>query len=226
MGEELYSKTLECPVCENKFKSKKVKTSKLRVKKRDSDFMTYYKCENPIKYSVNVCPSCGYAAMNSRYKYLNSKNIEVVKQNITPKWKKREYSDRRSIDEAITCYKLAIACGQLLKFKKFEMGDMCIRIAWLNRLKEDKNNELRFLKLSLQSYEHAYTNERIPYDKMDEITLGYLIGELHRRIGNDEKALYWFGKIVSNRELKSKRRLDKLVREQWYLVKEKCKSVK
>ncbi len=47
MSEALYDKEVKCPVCDMKFKTKKVKTSHVKVVKRDSDFCAYYKDENP-----------------------------------------------------------------------------------------------------------------------------------------------------------------------------------
>ncbi|QIB26457.1 DUF2225 domain-containing protein [Caloranaerobacter azorensis] len=217
--EELYTKKVKCPVCKNDFTTSKVKSSKLRIEKRDTDFFTYYRGENPLKYSVFVCPECGYAALEYKFDKIKSKDIEVIKQNVSDKWIKREFSLKRSVDEAIVCYKLALYCGQLLNFKNYDLGNITLRLAWMNRLNENSKEEERFLKLSAELFEKAYYNEDIPSTPFDELSLAYLIGELYRRLGDREEALKWFSKVISNRAVKNNPRLDKLVRDQWYLVK-------
>ncbi|SHH60289.1 hypothetical protein SAMN02745135_01347 [Caloranaerobacter azorensis DSM 13643] len=217
--EELYTKKVKCPVCKNDFTTSKVKSSKLRIEKRDTDFFTYYRGENPLKYSVFVCPECGYAALEDKFDKIKSKDIEVIKQNVSDKWRKREFSLKRSVDDAIVCYKLALYCGQLLNFKNYDLGNITLRLAWMNRLNENSKEEERFLKLSAELFENAYYNEDIPSTPFDELSLAYLIGELHRRLGDREEALKWFSKVISNRAVKNNPRLDKLVRDQWYLVK-------
>ena len=59
--DELYDKDIECPICNMEFTSKG-KDFKITINKRDPDFLSYYQGENPLKYSIFVCPNCGYAA--------------------------------------------------------------------------------------------------------------------------------------------------------------------
>lgn len=216
--DELYTKSVKCPVCKSDFTTSKVKSSKLRVEKRDTDFFTYYKGENPLKYSVFVCPECGYAALEDKFDKIKSKDIEVIKQNVSNRWVKRDFSSKRNVKEAITCYKLALYCGQLLNFKNYDLGNITLRLAWMNRLNGDKEEE-RFLKLSAELFKNAYFNEDIPSSPFDELSLAYLIGELYRRLGNNDEAVSWFSKVISNRAIKNNPRLENLVRDQWYLVK-------
>lgn len=42
---ELFDKTIKCPCCKQKFTTKKVRTSRLRVLKRDEDFLNHYASE-------------------------------------------------------------------------------------------------------------------------------------------------------------------------------------
>ena len=217
--EELYNKRIKCPLCNTEFTSSKVKSSRLRVVKRDSDFLVYYKGENPIKYSVFVCPKCGYAAQEANFNNLPQNKKDVVRKYITNRWHKKDYSGARSIQDAIICNKLALYCGQLIDLKKMDLGNICLRIAWLYRMLEDKQ-EQRFLQNAVDLFEEAFYNESLINSSMDEVTLGYLIGELHRRAGDYSTAISWFGKIVSSPSIKTNPRVEKLAREQWHLAKE------
>ncbi|WP_120170544.1 DUF2225 domain-containing protein [Thermohalobacter berrensis] len=221
--DELYAKEVVCPICSNKFKTSKVRRSKMRIEKRDSDLLAYYKGENPIKYSVFVCPECGYAAMENIFNKIKEKDKNIIREKVSSKWNKRELPLKRSIDDAIEYYKLALYCGQLIDLKRVQLGNICLRISWLYRIKGDDEEE-RFLNYSLSMFEEGYYNERFSKEGFDEITLGYLIGELYRRIGEIDKAISWFGTVVSNPLVKQKPRIEKLAREQWYVAKEQKRA--
>lgn len=219
--EELYDKKVKCPVCSVDFTSKKVKISKLRAEKRHSDLFVQYKGENPVKYSVYICPVCGYSALGEKYDKVSDDVLTILRDKITSKWKEREYGGYRSVDEAITCYKLALYCGEVLSYKKLYLGGICLRIAWLYRLKDDNENEQKFLKFTHDLYNSAYSNESMNDSTMDEITLLYLIGEISRRIGNKNEAVSWFSQVISHPLIENNPNIKKLAREQWGSVRDK-----
>ena len=158
---ELYDKKIKCPVCEKQFVTKKVRTSKLKLIKRDADFLSYYEGENPLLYNVFVCPYCGYAALEDKFNKINSREIDLIKNTISSKWNERNFSDKRTVDEAIDAYKLALLSGEILEYSKYNLANICIRISWLNRIKEDKEEEERFTILARDLYRQAYTTESI-----------------------------------------------------------------
>ncbi|MBV1818100.1 DUF2225 domain-containing protein [Anaerosalibacter bizertensis] len=218
--EELYDKKVQCPVCNQEFITNKVRTSKLRLIKRDSDFLTYYEGENPIKYNVFVCQHCGYASMEDKFHNINSKEKKIILDKVSSKWNKRSFSGRRSIEKSIEAYKLSLYCGQLLNFEKYNLANICLRTAWLYRIKKDSNEEKRFLHFTLDLYREAYYNEYLTDSTMDELTLTYLIGEISRRLGKKEEALNWFNNVLRNPEIKDNRVIERMTREQWQLAKE------
>ncbi len=219
--DDLYDKKIKCPVCDMQFSSKRVRRSKLRIEKRDSDLFTYYKGENPVKYGVYVCPMCGYAATEEKYSKVNDEERSVIREKVTTKWKEREFSGVRSVDESIICYKLALYCGEVLSFKKLYLGNICLRLAWLFRIKNDDDNEKKFLDFALKLFDEAYMQESIAGSSLDEITLTYLLAELNRRLGNRDKAISWFSQVVSHPMIDTKPNIKKLAREQWNLVRQR-----
>lgn len=218
--DELYDKKVECPICVNKFKTKKVRTSRLRLIKRDGDFLPYYKGENPMKYNIYICPNCGYAASESNYESVTEGTKKIILKEITSKWNKRSFGNKRSIDEALVTYKLAFYIGQLLDYKKIEQGCLSLNIAGLCRMKEDEE-ELKFLKITKDLFEEGYEKESLAGTNMDELKLSYLIGEINRRLGNKDLALKWFNNVLSNPEIQFNSILKTMVRDQWRLVREK-----
>lgn len=216
----LYDKKVKCPVCEKDFTTKKARLSKLRLVKQDADFMPYYDEENPIKYSIFVCPHCGYSATEDKYDSIAKRNKDVVLNEISLKWNKRDYGDKRTIEESIESYKLAIYIGQLLEYINIELGQLTLNLAWLYRLKGDEEQEMRFLRLTRKFFEEGYYKESLSGTNMDEMKLAYLIGEIHRRLGEKDKALKWLNSVISSHSLGSNLNIKNMAVEQWRLIKE------
>lgn len=216
----LYDKSVDCPVCNKEFTTKKVRMSRLKLIKRDEDLLSYYEGVNPLIYQIFVCPYCGYAASESRFDSISNKDKKIILDNITAKWKKRSYGDIRSDEDAIITYKLALYVGQLLDYAKIELGSLTLSIAWLYRIVGDKEEENRFLSTTKELYEFSYYNESLVGSNMDEIRLAYLLGEINRRIGKKEEALKWFNGVLSNPHIKSNPMIEKLAREQWRLTRD------
>lgn len=216
--DELYDKIVDCPVCNNQFKTKKVRRSRLRLIKRDEDFLSYYVGENPLKYKIYVCPNCGYAAKESRFNSISSKDKEIIARNISAKWKKRSYGGNRTIEDAILTYKLAIYIGQLLEYGKVELGLLALGTAWLYRMKDGQEEEIRFLRLAEGLLQEGYYKETLI--NIDELRLAYLIGEINRRLGDEEIALKWFNTVLSNPSIKLNTVIEKMTRQQWRLIRE------
>ncbi|NMB27101.1 MAG: DUF2225 domain-containing protein, partial [Tissierellia bacterium] len=127
---------------------------------------------------------------------------------------------KRTVDDAIETYKLALYIGQLLDYKRIDLGSLCLSIAWLYRIKEDLEEEKRFLKLTKNLFEEGYYKETLEDTNMEELRLDYLLGEISRRLEDKEDALKWFNTTLSNPRLKSKPVIEKIVREQWRLMRE------
>lgn len=216
---ELFDKTVHCPVCSIDFTTKKIRTSKLRLEKRDEDFLNYYTTDNPIKYNVFVCPKCGYAALESKFEEIKMFQVSNIIDNITSRWHERDFGGERDYDKAIEAYKLAIVSSQYLKTKKLEEGNICLNIGWLYRLKNENNLEMRFLTLARDLFIEAYNNEELP-STMNDSKLSYLIGELSRRIGDKENAASWLSNCINLHSTKINPQIMEMAREQWRIVKE------
>ncbi|MCY6483200.1 DUF2225 domain-containing protein [Clostridium aestuarii] len=214
----LYDKKVTCPVCENNFKVKAVKTSSYKMKEKDSDFFIRYEKINPYFYDVWVCNSCGYAAMKSDFLKIRKYQVDLIKENITPKWKGKEYKVPYDINTAIERYKLSLLNYYYMDSKASKKAMNCLKLAWMCRLTRDSKNEQDYLKQALKGFNDSYFNEDFPIYGMNKFTNMYLIGELNRRIGNKEEALLWFSKVITTPNIN--KRLKELARDQKDLIKE------
>ena len=226
MDKELYDKKVKCPICKNEFTTKKVKTSALRIDKRDSDLCVHYKTVNPYLYSVWVCPKCGYSAMESKFNSIKKYHHSIIAENITSLWKPRDYGKKRSIYEAIQTHKLAIHEGNVLNWEKSYIGGLALRLSWLYRLRRDKELEIKFQKYALIIFTDCFSKEVFPMAGMDSISMAYLIGELNRRFQNYEDSIKWFQTALKDPNIKRKKLVENMVRNQWSTAIEEHKKFK
>lgn len=213
----IYSRKVTCPVCSNKFTSMKTMESKLRVASTDSDLFTRYKTKtHPLKYNTIVCANCGYSALEENFKAISAKKKQIIEEKVTPRWVRQDYTGTRTLNESIICFKLVLYCTQITGARKAELAGICLKIAWLYRLKEDKE-ENTYLELSKKLYEQSFKEED---NVMDELTLLYLIGELNKRLGNMDEAITWISRVISSPYIKNNPQIEKLARDQWEELKE------
>lgn len=225
MEQYLYDKEVDCPVCKNKFNTKKVRTRSLRVLKREEDFFVRYKDINPIFYHIFTCPECGYSSSESEFHNLSNLEREILQKSIRTKWNKRDFGGVRGFQEAEEVYKLALLIGQLLKKPKGYLGYLCLKLSWIYR-EQNSDKEKEFSRYALTNLEEAYEKERFPIASLDEVSLSYLLGELHRRLGEPERSIKWFSIALDNPDIKRNRLLKIRAREMWSLARDQHKQNK
>jgi len=218
MEEGLYNVKITCPVCSKDIEVTKVKSKACKISSRDSDFCVYYEGLNPIFYDIWVCEYCGYAAQQERFESISSKEASLILRELTPRWVQRSFNGERTVDAAIEAFKLALYNLQLVKGKSSDIAKICVRLAWMYRLKTDQR-ETEFLKFALKAYMETFEKENLPVDKLDQNTCMYMIGELSRRTGDIEEAVKWFSRLISSPDARKNQVLMENVREQYHLAK-------
>lgn len=219
MEQKIYHSTQVCPVCNKTIEVTKVRSKAVKVVSRDSDFCTRYEDINPIFYEAWVCEYCGYASLAEQFDKLSYKHAKIIKEKISSKWNQRSFKGERNINEALEAFKLALLNAQLIGAKSSELAKICIRIAWLYRLKGD-TKEKEFLNFALKCYSTAYENENLTADKLDDTTCAYMIAELNRRMGSFEESIKWFSKLISSPEARKNKMLMDQIRDQFQLAKD------
>ncbi|EAX46795.1 conserved hypothetical protein [Thermosinus carboxydivorans Nor1] len=219
----LYDTEKPCPVCEKTFTVTKVR-SRLVTLRQDSDFCTYYKDINPYYYDIWVCPHCGYAAPENWFASLPPTGREKVRAFLGGRQVNVNFAGERTREQAIAAFKLAIFYAGLVEADHSRQGGLYLKLAWLYREAGEAASEQAALKKALEHYEQALFRERLPIGNMSEITLMYLVGELARRTGDYDKALSYFGRLVSDPRAKLEKRVLELAREAWHEAREAKKG--
>lgn len=191
----LLAKEYECPVCNAKFKQMVLRSNKARMIGQDMDLRPHYNYIDVTKYDVIMCPHCGYAALLRYFGPLPKPHRELIKTNISSKFKETEEPKGIiSYEEALVRYKIALVNAIVRQAKNSEKAYICLKTSWVLRgMREmiDQNtpeNEKKKAELLLQEKEYqknamegfiaARGNELPPIAGMNEVAADYLIAVL------------------------------------------------
>lgn len=213
----LFDKTYKCPVCDTEFKSKMVKTGRVKLHSLDTDLRPRYLQVDPLKYDAILCPSCGYAALNRFFKYVTNSQAEQIKKNISVNYKySPEAGDIYTYDDAIARHKMALVNSIVKKSKVSERAYTCLKTAWVIRGKAEslpantpnykeemaklKKDEMGFITNAYEGFSEAFMKETFPMCGMDENTIMLLVAELARKIGKSDESSRWVSRILISRD--------------------------
>ncbi|RNB56977.1 DUF2225 domain-containing protein [Brevibacillus gelatini] len=226
----LYDKSCVCRHCQATFSTKRIRSGALTMIHRDSDFYTTFKEQslNPILYTVNVCPVCGFAFTDQFTSKLAPWQKQIVEEHISSKWKTKNFGSIRKVPEAIVSYKLAIYAAELTNQPHSVKAGLYLRLAWLYRSQANLAQELRFIAIAVEEYEESYIHSdyRRGDKEMTEVKLLYLIGELYRRLQKFDLAIKYFGKALSFRNHTIESGIIRMAHDQWQLTREEFKEKK
>ena len=235
--EIIFDKTFTCPVCDQEFKTKQVKSGKVKLLNLDPDLRPVYQFMDPLKYDSIVCPNCGFAALNRFFKYVTGAQAQLIKKNISASFKgMKESGSIFSYDDAIARHKLALVNAIVKKSKTSERAYTCLKTAWILRgkaenlpkeitdykkqIEELEKEELDFIIKAYVGFDEAFSTETFPLCGMDESTMTLLMAELARRIGKYDEAGRWVSRVLISKEANER------IKEKARDIKEKLKDSK
>lgn len=199
----LYDKSYECPVCYTSFTSKAIRSRANKLVSTDSDLYSRFDTVNPLLYDVVVC-ECGYAALANTFNDLRATQVRWIKEAITSKYTASKYPVIINEECAIQRYKLALLNANVKKSRIGERAYLCLKIGWLYRDLEDKENERTYLEHARQDFLKAFSTERFPIFELDEDTTMFLVAELSRKAGDFDTAKRWAGDLITKRGVSSR----------------------
>jgi len=211
----LFDKSIECPVCHQKFTERTLKTGKARLVRQDKDLRPVFMGIDPGKYEINSCPHCGYSALEKYFGIIAAPQAKLIRENITVSFRRFRRGTIISYDEAIERYRLTLANCIVKKGKDSEKAYVCLKMAWVVRGKmetldkdtpdydevmEDlKADEQELLHNAAEGFKLARQNESFPIAGMDEVTLDYLLAVLLLNEGNLDEAGKFIVHVLQSR---------------------------
>lgn len=221
---DLFDRTYNCPVCENEFKSKQVRTSAIRAKKREKDFHATFAGESPTRYGVICCPYCGYTKFEGDFKEkLSSDQRELIQSKISSKWMYQNFCLERDLDKATRVHLIALANYMITQTDFNTLGKLYLRLAWFYREAEDPENEMKFIRFARDAYRQSFEKENYEEREEKELEILYLMGELSRQLKEYSEAIRWFDKAINHPVAYKNRLIKTYAREQWTLAAEEAK---
>jgi len=197
--EPLYESTITCICCEMDFVTSRVRPSFKKAISMDSDFCGHYRNDiNPDYYVVRVCPQCGFASTENGFEQLSEQQKKQYFDQVGSSWKMQSYGGERTLQDALVCYKLALISAQATNAPDRNIAAILHHIAWLYRYQHDTEQEKRFLSFALQSYIKVYEQEEV---SLNNARLIFIIGDLNRRVGNDNEAVRWYSRIINDKKI-------------------------
>lgn len=210
--EDLVFKTVHCNLCKHQFKTPRVKRKKQKAITTDPDFCVHYESENPIYYYVAVCPQCGYSFTEAFKR--PKKGIEEKVPSLDD-----DYLRQRDADIAEKSYWRAIECAMVQEERSAVLAGLYHHLAWVYRLKGDKEKEKEALQ---KAYQYYYTTYQETYAG-DTGRIMYLLGEISRRLGNYKEAVFYLSKVANDRTIADPG-LTRQAREIWQRAREEYKE--
>lgn len=194
----LFDRDIKCPVCENSFKVKMVRSSKLRLQEIEPDLRQRFNDFEPLWYAVWVCPHCYYANFNFEFKQvLESNNKSLLEQGTGLKKKfKFSFSEPRKIDEVFMSYYLILQSLQAGKHDPIKNAKVWLRLSWLYNDAGDADMYKIASARALELFKNSYFNTHRTTSVEQDQRLTLLLGELSFRTGDNEQALKYFRNTI------------------------------
>lgn len=191
----LYDKSYTCLLCDQRFTTPKVRSSKIRVVHQDSDLCSHFADIIPYYYEINVCPHCGYAFSDS-FSHIKS-NMKMQIRNAYERYLVMgipTINKERDAGDAILAFKLALAAGITAAEPSHFLAGICMRLAWLYRYSNLEEEENKFLEAAHRFFQDAYQNQ---YDDINEAYYLHMLGETSLRLNRTTEAKRWFSLLFA-----------------------------
>lgn len=212
-----YRKQYHCPVCEMVFDSYAIRSSKINLARRESDFHPCYRGPSPMHYSVVVCPLCNYAATATRFNdRLSADSLQILTVALQLLSDKRaDFTRERSLEDVIAVLDRAIDVASLKQDDEDQIASLYLFKAWAAREADQGELEMECLSKALHNLEYVFNHSSGKPRAFNDVQLPYLIGELHFRLGDYKEAVKWYMYTVGMRESKAHPQIEKQARERW-----------
>ena len=198
--EFLLLKSIRCPVCDHVFRTRLVKTGRVKRLEPDFDLRPRFAYIDTNKYDVSSCPKCGYTAINRYFSHITSGQVKLIDQGVHSKFKANTLVNAEDVleaytyEEAIEYCKLAVYCTLVKRGSTSEKAYECLKLSWLYRgwreklesegthdrelLSNVKEEEDAYYKQAYEGFMKAIASESFPMCGMEESTVNILLANM------------------------------------------------
>lgn len=239
--EFLLEKSVRCVVCDKVFRTKLVKSGRVKRLEPDMDLRPRHQYIDTLKYDAASCPYCGYTALNRFFEHVSPGQIKLVKEQICSNFKSgdAELPETYDYDKAIDMHKLSLLNAMVKKAKTSEKAYNCLIISWLLRGKaeqieeespelekqiaECKKEEEAFYQQAYDGLMKAVSTEMFPICGMDQSTMDYLLAVMSFHYKKYDVASKTLANVITSASA-SRKMKDKALELKDEIIKELRKS--
>ncbi|OEH85280.1 hypothetical protein BHU72_04070 [Desulfuribacillus stibiiarsenatis] len=222
----IFTGDVECPVCDKKFTTDKIRNTMLKMDKEDRDFRTRYKEFEPYWYKIWVCPHCYYANFDYIYNqvsYLKKKTILSQTKQLKQKYL-IDVSKKRTLKDVLRMFFLCQEIHQITPMDRLSYAKAWLFLTWIYEDIGDTDMVEVATEMALNSYIDTHQNDVRGLANGQEIRLALLIGELYIRQNKLDEAVKYLAKAVQMRS--EPKRMRELASDRMIELKEKLKAAK
>ncbi|NCB52305.1 MAG: DUF2225 domain-containing protein [Clostridia bacterium] len=195
----LMEKNHSCPLCKHRFKSLKVKPSKLVAERTDSDMRVHFKGIEPLYYDVVTCPNCFYSALDVMFGSLDKPATGLLQELSALKSDTQlKFSTDVDAGSVFAGYYLALHCAPK-SFSRFSLaeGKLLLNLSRVYADCGDAQMEQVTAKRALETYLYAYENIELSQDQYHQLCM--IIGNLNVARNDFVTAKNFFFKVKTSR---------------------------
>ena len=219
--EFLLLKSIRCPVCDHVFRTRLVKTGRVKRLEPDFDLRPRFAYIDTNKYDVSSCPKCGYTAINRYFSHITSGQVKLIDQGVHSKFKANTLVNAEDVleaytyEEAIEYCKLALYCTMVKRGSTSEKAYECLKLSWLYRgwreklesegtndrelLSNVKEEEDAYYKQAYEGFMKAIASESFPMCGMEESTVNILLANMAFKLEKYDASSKRLSSILSSR---------------------------
>lgn len=180
---------LVCPVCDTELEGNIIMSTNT-FGGQTTDFHTRASGFDVLDFVITTCHKCGFTDYSSEFgeKYTITDDFRnFIKNELTPNTGERLQTSLK--------YKFAALLSEFTNADVMITANNYLRAAWFAT---DKVDEKSYRLAAVDFFKEGLESGQLP--ESEAITITYLIGELYRRVGNQELATTWFNRTVREGE--------------------------
>jgi uncharacterized protein (DUF2225 family)/CRP-like cAMP-binding protein len=190
----LLSKEVKCPVCQNNFMTKIIRSTTLRTEKIDTDFRKHYIDFEPLWYIIWVCTNCYYANHNMEFEAIPREEASSLQAKLAPLKNNMifQFTEPREINQVFVAYYLALYAEKNRRNRPFKLGSYWLNLSWLYRDVHDQEMAQIASTLALKYYHDTVNSHQLDISIENEQQCLLIMGELLFEKGEEEEAIKCF----------------------------------
>ena len=174
----MFDTTIRCPACDTSFQVRTV--GSCGAAGQDTDFRPKYWGANPLPHFVHTCPNCLFSGTSGHFEGAVDDRLRA--------WLASEKAlGTRAPKSASARFALAARCREQARDDALSVADLYLRGSWCARSEGDREVERRCQQATAEHLTAGLEANQVPQEELD--TIRYLLGEIHRRLGDFDRAV-------------------------------------